>query len=97
MHPRGGNGYDSQDGRNPEWGRYASLCSALIRTGYAAKSNDMPLVSLSASPDFTKVAEASRAWTTRVERGDDLLAVLEAAIEHVTVERTQALVEIRIA
>jgi acetolactate synthase-1/2/3 large subunit len=65
--------------------------------GYAAKANTMPLVSLAPTPDFTKVAAASRAWTAQVDRAEDLDAALAAAIEQVTIHKTQALVEIRIA
>jgi acetolactate synthase-1/2/3 large subunit len=82
---------------NLEWGAVRQSVLGVYPDGYAAKSNAMPLVSLTPSPDFTKVAEASRAWTAKVERGDELLGVLQAAIEHVTVHKTQALVEIRIA
>jgi len=59
--------------------------------------NQMPLVSLDPSPDYSQVAAASRAWTARVEVGGDLPRVLAAAIEHVRTQRTQALVEIRVA
>ncbi|WP_165224472.1 thiamine pyrophosphate-requiring protein [Affinirhizobium pseudoryzae] len=82
---------------NLEWGAVRQSVLGVYPEGYAAKSNAMPLVSLTPSPDFTKVAAASRAWTAKVERADDLLGVLEAAIAHVTTEKTQALVEIRIA
>ncbi|TDK32340.1 thiamine pyrophosphate-requiring protein [Rhizobium deserti] len=82
---------------NLEWGAVRQSVVGVYPDGYAAKANAMPLVSLTPSPDFTKVAAASRAWTAKVEKADDLLSVLEAAIEHVTVQRTQALVEIRIA
>ena len=57
----------------------------------------MPLVSLEPSPDFTKVAEASRAWTAKVEAPGELAGVLAAALEHVRTKRTQALVEISVA
>jgi acetolactate synthase I/II/III large subunit len=82
---------------NLEWGAVRQSVLGVYPDGYAAKSNAMPLVSLTPSPDFTKVAAASRAWTAHVERADDLLGVLQAAIAHVTTEKTQALVEIRIA
>jgi acetolactate synthase-1/2/3 large subunit len=59
--------------------------------------NQMPLVSLEPTPDFTKVAAASRAWTASVDAAADLPRVLAAAIEHVRTARTQALVEIRVA
>lgn len=82
---------------NLEWGAVRQSVLGVYPDGYAAKSNAMPLVSLTPSPDFTKVAAASRAWTAQVERAVDLLGVLQAAIAHVTTEKTQALVEIRIA
>ena len=74
-----------------------SLCSASIRTAMRRNRTTCRSSPSAPSPDFTKVAAASRAWTAKVERGDELPAALEAAIEHVTVNRTQALVEIRIA
>lgn len=65
--------------------------------GYASRTNEMPLVSLEPVPDFVRVAEASRAYARRVERGADLPAALAAAIDHVTRERKLALLDIRIA
>lgn len=82
---------------NSEWGAVRQSVLGVYPDGYAAKANDIPLVSLLPSPDFTQVAAASRAWTAKVTEGDDLLATLEAAIEQVTVKKRQALVEIRIA
>jgi len=82
---------------NSEWGAVRQSVLGVYPDGYAAKSNAMPLVSLSPSPDFTQVATASRAWTAKVAEADDLLPTLEAAIEQVMVNKRQALVEIRIA
>lgn len=82
---------------NSEWGAVRQSVLGVYPDGFAAKSNAMPLVSLSPSPDFTKVASASRAWTAKVTEADDLLPTLQAAIEQVMVEKRQALVEIRIA
>jgi acetolactate synthase-1/2/3 large subunit len=82
---------------NSEWGAVRQSVLGVYPDGYAAKSNAMPLVSLAPSPDFTKVASASRAWTAKVEDADELPGVLEEAIHQVTTKRTQALVEIRIA
>lgn len=82
---------------NSEWGAVRQSVLGVYPDGFAAKSNAMPLVSLSPSPDFTQVAAASRAWTAKVTEGDDLLQTLEAAIEQVMVNKRQALVEIRIA
>ena len=82
---------------NSEWGAVRQSVLGVYPDGYAAKANTMPLVSLAPAPDFTKVAAASRAWTARVDRAEDLDATLIAAIEQVTIHKTQALVEIRIA
>lgn len=82
---------------NSEWGAVRQSVLGVYPDGYASKANTMPLVSLAPTPDFTKVAEASRAWTARVDRAEDLDAALAAAIEQVTIHKTQALVEIRIA
>ncbi|PZU24563.1 MAG: thiamine pyrophosphate-requiring protein [Shinella sp.] len=82
---------------NSEWGAVRQSVLGVYPDGYAAKANIMPLVSLAPTPDFTKVAAASRAWTARVDHAEDLEATLAAAIEQVTIHKTQALVEIRIA
>ncbi|MGV2068557.1 thiamine pyrophosphate-requiring protein [Agrobacterium sp. 22-226-1] len=82
---------------NSEWGAVRQSVLGVYPDGYASKANTMPLVSLTPTPDFTKVAAASRAWTARVDRAEELDAVLAAAIEQVTTHKTQALVEIRIA
>lgn len=82
---------------NREWGAVRRSVLGVYPDGYAARTNSMPLTSLEPTPDFTKVAAASRAWTASVERGADLPAVLAEAIDQVTVSRRQALVEIGIA
>jgi acetolactate synthase-1/2/3 large subunit len=82
---------------NVEWGAVRQSVLGVYPNGYAARSNAMPLTSLAPSPDFTKVAAASRAWTARVDKAADLSAALEAAIDHVRIKRTQVLVEISIA
>lgn len=81
---------------NSEWGAVRQSVLGVYPDGFAAKSNAMPLVSLSPSPDFTKVAAASRAWTAKVDHADQLPGVLSEAIEQVVERKTQALVEIRI-
>ncbi len=81
---------------NAGWGAVRASVSGLYPGGYAARSNDMPLVGLSPSPDFTSVAKASRAWAQRVERGEDLAAALDQAIEVVTSQRRFALLDIQI-
>ncbi len=82
---------------NAEWGAVRQSVTGTYPEGYAAKSNDMPLVGLSPSPDFTKVAEASRAWTATVADGKDLPRVLAEAIRHIDENRAHAFVEVKIS
>lgn len=82
---------------NSEWGAVRRSVLDVYQQGYASRSNDMPLVSLRPTPDFTKVAQASRAFAIRVEKGSELPAALNAAIEHINRERTHALIDIRIS
>jgi acetolactate synthase-1/2/3 large subunit len=82
---------------NHEWGAVRKAVLGTYPDGYAARMNQMPLVSLDPTPDFAQVAAASRAWSMRVEKPGDLPGTLAAAIEHVRTKRTQALVEIRVA
>ena len=82
---------------NREWGAVRQSVLGIYPDGHAARTNRMPLTSLEPTPDFTLVARASRAWTASVDQAADLPSVLEAAIRHVTTQRTQALVEIRVA
>ncbi|MFD2237574.1 thiamine pyrophosphate-requiring protein [Aureimonas populi] len=81
---------------NSEWGAVRQSVLGLYPDGYASKANTMPLTSLAPTPDFTRIAQASRAWTALVETGEALPAVLTEAIAHVETERTHALVEIRV-
>jgi acetolactate synthase-1/2/3 large subunit len=55
---------------NSEWGAVRQCVLGVYPNGYAAKSNDMPLVSLSPSLGFTSVASASRAWRAKVAGRD---------------------------
>jgi acetolactate synthase-1/2/3 large subunit len=82
---------------NREWGAVRQSVLGAYPDGYAARANQMPLISLDPTPDFSKVAAASRAWTASIERAADLPAALAAAIEHIRTERTHALLDIRVA
>jgi acetolactate synthase I/II/III large subunit len=81
---------------NAEWGAVRQSVAGLYPHGYAARTNKMPLTGLSPSPDFTKVAEASRAWAKRVETGEELPAALAQALEVVRSERRMALLDIQL-
>jgi acetolactate synthase-1/2/3 large subunit len=82
---------------NNEWGAVRQSVSGMYPNGYAAKTNEMPLTALKPSPDFTKVAEASRAWVAKAKRPEDLPGILREAIRHIDTKRTHALVEVTIA
>ncbi|MEC8041946.1 MAG: thiamine pyrophosphate-dependent enzyme [Pseudomonadota bacterium] len=81
---------------NEEWGAVRRSVSGLYKGGLASKSNDVPLTSLRPSPDFTKTAEASRAYTETVVDGAELPAALERAIEVAITEKRQVLLNIAI-
>lgn len=82
---------------NTEWAAVRHSVLGLYPDGHAARANRMPLTSLQPSPDFTKVAEASRAFAQRVERPEQLAAAFAAALRHIDDNRTLALVEVAIA
>ncbi|RCK53582.1 acetolactate synthase [Thalassospira profundimaris] len=82
---------------NNEWGAVRQSVTGMYPDGYAARANQMPLTSLTPSPDFTKVAAASRAWSAKVEHPAELTATLKRAIAHIEETGTHALVEIAIA
>ena len=55
----------------------------------------MPLTALKPTPDFLRTAQASRAWTRRIERADEVPEAIEAALAAVTEDRRCALLEVR--
>ena len=65
--------------------------------GVASKSNVMPMVPLAPTPDYCAIAGASRAWTRRVERAEDLPAALQDAVDVIRNEKRQALIDVVIA
>jgi acetolactate synthase-1/2/3 large subunit len=82
---------------NAEWGAVRKSVLDVYPHGFAAKTNKMPLISLEPSPDFCKVAEASRAFAQQVTKGKDLPEALRRAIEHVGQRRGAALLDVRVA
>ncbi len=81
---------------NEEWGAVRHSVEGLYQGGRARKSNEVPLTSLRPSPDFTKTAEASRAYAETIVDGNDLPGALERAITIATTERRQVLLNIAI-
>lgn len=82
---------------NEEWGAVRKSVGGLYKDGLAAKSNDVPLTRLQPSPDFTKTADASRAYTETVRHGSELPDALNRAIRVATEEKRQVLLNIAIA
>lgn len=82
---------------NEEWGAVRHAAQGLYKGGLAAQANEVPLTSLRPSPDFTRTAEASRAYTETVTEGAALPAALERAIAVATQERRQVLLDIAVA
>lgn len=82
---------------NAGWNAVQKATKALYPDGAAAKANTMPLTAFTPSPDFTKVAEASRAYIERVENPTDLPAALERALHTIKTERRQALLDVQVA
>jgi acetolactate synthase-1/2/3 large subunit len=82
---------------NAGYGAVRDSTLDLYPTGYAAKTDEMPLTGLSPTPDFAQVARACRAHAETVTDGADLPAALARAIHVVTVEHRQALLDVHVA
>ena len=81
---------------NGGYGAVAHSVLGMYPSGYASKGEHVPLTQLAPSPNFAKVAEASRAYAETVTRAADLDAALERAIRVVTEDGRQALLDVRI-
>lgn len=82
---------------NEEWGAVRASVDGLYPEGNARQANETPMTSLRPSPDFTRTASASRAYTETVTDGADLPAALDRAIAVATDERRPVLLNIAIA
>jgi acetolactate synthase-1/2/3 large subunit len=82
---------------NAGYGAVRHSVHDLYPTGYAAKADEMPLTGLSPSPDFAQVARACRAHAETVTDGRTLPDALARAIQVVTVEHRQALLDVHVA
>jgi acetolactate synthase-1/2/3 large subunit len=79
---------------NAEWGAVRASVGGLYPEGAAARANAMPLTSLQPIPEFTRTAEASRAWALRVTEPQDVRAAIDAALS-ITREGRLALLDIQ--
>jgi acetolactate synthase-1/2/3 large subunit len=81
---------------NHRYGAVSDSVTGLYPTGYAAKSEAVPLTELSPSPDFRLVAESCRAWAESVTDPSELAGAIERAIAQVGMGR-QAVLDVHIA
>ncbi|MDF1774384.1 MAG: thiamine pyrophosphate-requiring protein [Rhizobiaceae bacterium] len=81
---------------NHEWGAVRQSVVGSYPNGYAAQSNEVPLTSLEPSPDFVHVAKASRAWTRKVDKPEDVPGAIEAALAAISDRKQHAFLEISI-
>jgi acetolactate synthase-1/2/3 large subunit len=79
---------------NMRWQAVESATRVVYPKGLASAATPMPLVELQPSPEFTKVAEASDAWTRRVDDPAEVPRALDAALSAVAGGR-QALLDVR--
>jgi len=79
---------------NGVWNAVRKTTLMMYPDGHASRANTVPMSSLAPIPDFTMVAAASRGWSRRVETGSELAAAIREAIEVVTGEKRQALLEV---
>lgn len=82
---------------NESWDAVRSSTLEVYPDGYAAKSNIVPMVSLTPTPDYCAVASASGAWTKRISRAQDIPAALDEAISVIRTEKRQVLLDIAIS
>jgi acetolactate synthase-1/2/3 large subunit len=66
---------------NEEWGAVRNSVVGLYPDGHAAKANRMPLTALKPTPDFSRTAEASRAWARRITAPEEVLPAIREALE----------------
>ena len=82
---------------NGVWNAVRRAAMAVYPKGEAAKLKVLPITSLSPTPDFAKIAEASRGWAENVENGADLPAAIERALKVIKTEKRQALLNVRVS
>ena len=80
---------------NNEWGAVRQSVVGLYPDGYAAKANQVPLTGLAPSPDFTMVAQASRALAMKAEDHTQFTQCLQKALEHIRARKGAALIDVR--
>ena len=82
---------------NTEWGAVRQSVLDIYPDGHAARANAVPLTDLSPSPNFVKVAEASRAFAAHATDAASFRDALDAALAHIDANKGLALIEVAIA
>ncbi|WP_232281491.1 thiamine pyrophosphate-requiring protein [Sagittula stellata] len=82
---------------NAEWGAVRQSVLDIYPDGHAARANAVPLTDLSPSPDFVKVAEASRAFARHAKTVAEFRASLSLALDHVAARKGLALIEVAVS
>jgi acetolactate synthase I/II/III large subunit len=82
---------------NGIWNAVRRAALAVYPTGAASKLPVLPITSLAPSPDFAKIAEASRGWAENVEKGADLPGAIQRALNVIKTEKRQALLNVNVS
>ncbi len=82
---------------NAEWGAVRQSVLDVYPDGHASRANSVPLTDLSPSPNFVKVAEASRAFARHATDAASFRTALTEALDHVAAKKGLALIEVAIA
>lgn len=81
---------------NAEWGAVRASVTGIYPHGAAAQMAEMPLTGLQPSPDFVRVAQASRAWARKVATAEGFETALAEALAHTGANKGLALIEVTI-
>ena len=79
---------------NQSWNAVRQSTVAMYPGGFAARANRAPLTDLEPSPHFERVVTASDGYGERVDRPEDLPAALDRALDAVTADKRQAVLNI---
>ena len=79
---------------NGIWNAVRKSTQAVYPEGHAVRANRMPLTSLEPAPRYEMIVAASGGYGERVEAADELPAALDRALDAITRERRQALLNV---
>ena len=79
---------------NGIWNAVRKSTQAVYPDGHAVRANRMPLTSLEPAPRYEMIVAASGGYGERVEAADELPAALDRALDAITRDRRQALLNV---